>query len=180
MMYYLMKSDFEISAGIVIVAIILGAFMIAFTYCSIKLIKKKKIKYILLGILGFGGTILSIIGALIMLIYSTYGDKYTFRIVNVLKVDSDKIYVRHKDQGEDEYHYYELNKPFYATVKEDDDALVRFKNDGLSEPKYFEYYYSPQFGGEMYSIGFMITISIGVYYIYIKSKEKKGCDFNAE
>ena len=170
MMKFLMMSDMEIVFGLLIGAIVFVPFTLAIIYCSIKLIKKPKIKEKILGIIQLVSSLICIVGLLIGIIYETFADRYSFKVVNVLKVDSDKIYVRHDNPGHG-YDYYELDKPFYASVKENDNAIVRFDNENPGKPKYYEYYFDSKTGMKVYSVGFFIAFCIGVYYIYIEVKE---------
>ena len=172
-MFLLTGLDDGIGPRIFLVFIVIIPFIIAFVYFSIKLFQNKRVIDKILGVIGILSSIMCLFGVIIMLLYNTFGDYYTFKRAEVLNMDKDKIHVRYiKDFYSNEYTYQSIDRPFYVfNLKENDYVYVRLHND--SDPKIFLFRVNYRLSSMVYAVGLISGIGIVIYYFVEKEKIKK-------
>jgi hypothetical protein len=172
-MFLLTGLDDGIALRVILVFIVILPFVFAFVYFSIKLFYNKRVIDKILGIIGILSSIVCLFGVIILLLYNTFGDYYTFSRAEVLNVDKDKVHVRYKnDFYSNEYTYESIDRPFYVfALKENDYVYVRLHNG--SNPKLFLFRVNDKFSAMVYAVGLMSGIGIVIYYFVEKGKFKK-------
>ena len=153
-----------ISALIITIPILIGVTIETIIRPIYKILKNNKLFPKITGTLVIINIILFLLGVVILFLGAPFEDKYLIEKVKVLDIRENKILIDDSINNHGDTKIIEINKPFYANIKEGDTISVRYPSN-KREKMY--YVIDGEIGENLLVISMILCMILGVTHTTI-------------